>query len=67
MINFSMKFLLLGQVWSSHKDEVKTLPNDFEILANSVICDIKAMKHKQKDIYGIQFHPEVHHIPKKMN
>ncbi|MEA4957402.1 GMP synthase [glutamine-hydrolyzing] [bioreactor metagenome] len=51
------------KVWTSHKDEVKTLPKDFKILAKSSICDIEAMKHIEKDIYGIQFHPEVHHTP----
>lgn len=51
-------------VWSSHKDEVHTLPDEFEIIANSSLCDIEAMKHKDKEIYGIQFHPEVHHTPK---
>lgn len=52
------------KVWTSHKDEVKSMPNDFEILAKSAICDIEAMKHINRDIYGIQFHPEVHHTPK---
>ncbi len=51
-------------VWSSHKDEVKSIPKDFEILANSELCSIESFKHKNKDIYGIQFHPEVHHTPK---
>ena len=51
-------------VWSSHKDEVKSIPNEFEILANSKLCDIESFKHKNKDVYGIQFHPEVHHTPK---
>lgn len=48
-------------VWTSHKDEVKTLPEDFNLLATSDICEIEAMKHQQKPVYGIQFHPEVHH------
>ena len=52
------------EVWSSHKDEVKSLPEEFEILANSKLCDIESFKHKDKDVYGIQFHPEVHHTPK---
>ena len=52
------------QVWSSHKDEVKNIPDEFEILANSNLCDIESFKHKTKDVYGIQFHPEVHHTPK---
>ena len=51
-------------VWSSHKDEVKSIPDEFEILANSKLCDIESFKHKTKDVYGIQFHPEVHHTPK---
>ena len=51
-------------VWSSHKDEVHTLPEGFDIIATSSLCDIEAMKHKEKEIYGIQFHPEVHHTPK---
>lgn len=51
-------------VWSSHKDEVNSVPDEFEIIANSSLCDVEAMKHKEKDIFGIQFHPEVHHTPK---
>jgi len=49
------------KVWASHKDEVKKLPDGFKILANSPICDIEAMKHEKKPLYGIQFHPEVYH------
>ena len=51
-------------VWTSHKDEVKTLPSNFKSLADSDVCKIEAMKHLDKDIYGIQFHPEVHTTPK---
>lgn len=49
------------RVWASHKDEVKKLPSNFKILANSSICNIEAMKHNEKPLYGIQFHPEVYH------
>ena len=31
---------------------------DFEVLAESTNC-VQAIKHKQKDIYGVLFHPEV--------
>jgi len=48
-------------VWTSHKDEVKTLPPGFKLLATSDVCEIEAMKHPDKPVYGIQFHPEVHH------
>ena len=51
-------------VWSSHKAEVKTVPEEFEVLASSNLCDVESFKHKDKDVYGIQFHPEVHHTPK---
>ena len=49
------------KVWTSHKDEVTKLPGDFKILASSSICEIEAMKHESKSLYGIQFHPEVYH------
>lgn len=52
------------KVWASHKDEVISLPEDFEVLASSDKCAIEAMKHKEKEIYGIQFHPEVQHTPR---
>ena len=49
------------KVWTSHKDEVTKLPEGFKLLATSSICEIEAMKHETKPLYGIQFHPEVHH------
>ncbi|RAP51749.1 MAG: GMP synthase [Methanosphaera sp. rholeuAM270] len=52
------------KVWASHKDEVIELPENFEILASSDKCAIEAMKHAEKEIYGIQFHPEVQHTPR---
>lgn len=45
-------------VWESHNDEVKEA-DEFYILAESENCRIQAMKHKLKDHYGLQFHPEV--------
>lgn len=51
-------------VWASHNDEVSKLPPEFKILASSPICAIEAMKHHDKPLYGIQFHPEVYHTPK---
>ena len=47
--------------WASHKDEVKKVPECFEILAYSDICDVESIKHKEKPIYGVHFHPEVSH------
>jgi len=35
-----------------------TLPNNFILLAKSRSYDVEAIKHREKDIYGVQFHPE---------
>ncbi|MDP3103509.1 MAG: GMP synthase subunit A [Candidatus Methanoperedens sp.] len=51
-------------VWASHADEVSELPPDFIRLARSHICEIEAMKHKTKPLYGVQWHPEVSHTEK---
>lgn len=47
--------------WVSHFDEVKELPEEYVQLAHSESCAIEAMKHKDRGIYGVQFHPEVWH------
>ena len=48
-------------VWESHHDEVNEIPDNFEVLAESEDCKVQAMKHKERNIYGLQFHPEVEH------
>jgi GMP synthase (glutamine-hydrolysing) len=52
------------KVWASHQDEVSKLPPDFILLARSNICEIEAMRHKSKPLYGVQWHPEVSHTEK---
>lgn len=49
------------KVWASHMDEVKRIPDEFKILARSEICDVEAMRHGDRLIYGVQWHPEVYH------
>ena len=44
-------------VYELHGFSLKNLEN-FEVLAESEKC-IQTIKHKQKEIYGIMFHPEV--------
>ncbi|MCG2726737.1 MAG: glutamine-hydrolyzing GMP synthase [Elusimicrobia bacterium] len=49
------------KVWMSHGDEVKKMPNGFKNLASTPDTKIAAIENKQKNIYALQFHPEVHH------
>jgi GMP synthase (glutamine-hydrolysing) len=49
------------QVWMSHGDHLTGLPEGFEIIAHTDNSPISAIRHTQKKIYGLQFHPEVHH------
>lgn len=44
-----------------HLEEVKVMPKDFELLASSALCEVQAIRHKEKLIYGVQFHPEAYH------
>ncbi len=48
-------------VWMSHGDEVTALPSGFIRLAKSSGANYSAMCHPQKNLYGVQFHPEVVH------
>ena len=47
--------------WVSHFDEIKELPEGFIPLAHSETCKVEAMRHKKRNIFGCQFHPEVWH------
>jgi len=47
-------------VWMSHGDHVDELSTDFKLLATTESC-MAIAKHKTKDIYNLQFHPEVTH------
>ena len=49
------------RVWVSHNDEVKTMPDDFQVLAHSTSCAVQAFKSLSRPLYGVQFHPEVEH------
>jgi GMP synthase (glutamine-hydrolysing) len=47
--------------WASHADEVTSMPAGFIRLARSDICEVEVMKHPEKPIFGVQWHPEVAH------
>jgi GMP synthase (glutamine-hydrolysing) len=49
------------KTWASHADQVAELPKNFEVLARSKVCEIEAMRHLERPLYGVQWHPEVVH------
>ena len=50
-----------SQVWMSHGDTIKKLPNNSTLLASTSDVENAAFRINEKDIYGLQFHPEVYH------
>src|SRR2546425_12494269 len=50
--------------WESHNDEVVRKPDGFQVIAKSSNCAVEAMRHEKRDIFGVQFHPEVSHTTK---
>ena len=48
-------------VWMSHGDKVTELPPDFVCTASSGSAPIAAMECAEKQLFGVQFHPEVTH------
>jgi GMP synthase (glutamine-hydrolysing) len=49
--------------WMSHRDTVFSAPPGFTALASSTASPVAAFQSLQRDVYGIQFHPEVVHTP----
>ena len=60
-----------SQVWMSHSDTIKELPEGFELLGTTESIPVAAFKKTTDDgqqttgneqpLYGLQFHPEVYH------
>ena len=48
-------------VWMSHGDLVVETPEGFQIDASSEHCPIAAMSNPEKNLFAVQFHPEVRH------
>ncbi len=49
------------RVWMSHSDRVEALPQGFITLARTSNSPFAAFAHREKPLYGVQFHPEVVH------
>lgn len=50
--------------WMSHTDYVQQIPEGFEITATTDNCPVAAFENREKQLYAVQFHPEVDHTPR---
>ncbi|WP_373513607.1 glutamine-hydrolyzing GMP synthase [Persicitalea sp.] len=50
-----------SQVWMSHADTIKRVPDNFHVIASTTSVEVAAFKIAGELSYGIQFHPEVTH------
>lgn len=48
-------------VWMSHGDTVQEAPAGFEVLASTTLTPVAAFGDAQRELYGVQWHPEVKH------
>jgi GMP synthase (glutamine-hydrolysing) len=51
----------LLKVWMSHGDKVTALPPGFKLMASTPSCPVAGMADEARNLYGVQFHPEVTH------
>ncbi|MGH7410366.1 MAG: glutamine-hydrolyzing GMP synthase [Candidatus Methylomirabilis sp.] len=48
-------------VWMSHGDKLEEIPRSFHCLAHTVNSPFAAIRHNERPLYAVQFHPEVAH------
>ena len=51
-------------VWMSHGDKVSGLPEGFVTIASTASAEHAAIANESRQMYGLQFHPEVTHTKK---
>jgi GMP synthase (glutamine-hydrolysing) len=54
----------VSPVWMSHGDHVACVPDGFEVAAETANAPVCAIQNVNKNLYGVQFHPEVNHTPR---
>lgn len=47
--------------WMSHTDQIANVPEGFKIAGSTETCPVAAMYNEKKNLYSVQFHPEVQH------
>lgn len=50
-----------SQVWMSHADTIKRIPENYQIIASTADVEVAAFRAKDETTFGVQFHPEVFH------
>jgi len=55
--------LAVESCWMSHRDAVATPPEGFTVTATTKGAPVAAMEDAERQMYGVQFHPEVKHTP----
>lgn len=51
----------VSTVWMNHGDSVTHLPEGFAVTGSTPACPIAAFEDRLRQIYAVQFHPEVTH------
>jgi len=51
----------MSTVWMSHGDLISSSPSNFKVIAKTSETPVAAIENTDSNIYGLQFHPEVHH------
>jgi GMP synthase (glutamine-hydrolysing) len=49
------------RVWMSHGDTVFSVPGCFDVLAHTDASPVAAYRHRERPLFGLQWHPEVVH------
>jgi GMP synthase (glutamine-hydrolysing) len=52
--------------WMSHTDYIEKAPDDFTVTAHTPVCPVAAMQCPERQLYAVQFHPEVMHTQEGM-
>lgn len=47
--------------WMSHTDYIEKAPEGFKVTAHTPVCPVAAMENESRNLYAVQFHPEVMH------